>query len=79
MQTPHLREREIVRTMSDHFLGELELPGFPLRFSEFPRHLKLDAPTLGEHKEEILRDLLGFTPEKIRALEAKGILNWSPR
>jgi crotonobetainyl-CoA:carnitine CoA-transferase CaiB-like acyl-CoA transferase len=50
-----------------------------LRFSEFPRHLELDAPTLGEHNEEILRDLLGFTPEKIRAREAKGILNCGPR
>jgi crotonobetainyl-CoA:carnitine CoA-transferase CaiB-like acyl-CoA transferase len=56
MRTPHLREREIVRTVSDRFLGELELPGFPLRFSEFPHHLELEAPILGEHNEEILRE-----------------------
>jgi crotonobetainyl-CoA:carnitine CoA-transferase CaiB-like acyl-CoA transferase len=79
MQTPHLREREIVRTVNDRFLGELELPGFPLRFSDFPRHLELQAPTLGEHNEEILGDLLGIGRERIQELETAGILHRGPR
>jgi crotonobetainyl-CoA:carnitine CoA-transferase CaiB-like acyl-CoA transferase len=74
MREPHLREREIIRTVNDRFLGELEVPGFPLRFSDFPRHLDLEAPTLGEHNEEILRELLGITPERVRQLEASGVL-----
>jgi CoA:oxalate CoA-transferase len=79
MRNPHLRERQIVRTVNDRFLGEIQIPGFPLRFSEFPRHLDLEAPTLGEHNEVILRDLLGWEPERIRQLEAKGILQSGPR
>jgi crotonobetainyl-CoA:carnitine CoA-transferase CaiB-like acyl-CoA transferase len=79
MHHPHLREREIVRKVSDRFLGELDLPGFPLRFSEFPRHLELEAPTLGEHNEEILRELLGLPPERIRQLETAGIVQRGPR
>ena len=79
MRNPHLRERQIVRTVSDRFLGEIQIPGFPLRFSEFPRHLDLEAPTLGEHNEVILRDLLGWEPERIRQLEAKGVLQSGPR
>jgi CoA:oxalate CoA-transferase len=79
MREPHLREREIVRTVSDRFLGELELPGFPLRFSEFQRHLELEAPTLGEHNEEILRELLELDPDRIRQLEAAGVLARGPR
>jgi crotonobetainyl-CoA:carnitine CoA-transferase CaiB-like acyl-CoA transferase len=79
MRTAHLREREIVRKVSDRFLGELELPGFPLRFSDFPRHLDLEAPTLGEHNEELLRDLLGLDPDRIRQLEAARILHRAPR
>jgi crotonobetainyl-CoA:carnitine CoA-transferase CaiB-like acyl-CoA transferase len=78
MQHPHLREREIVRTVSDRFLGELELPGFPMRFSAFPRHLELQAPTLGEHNEEVLHGLLGLEPERIRQLETAGILHRGP-
>ena len=79
MREPHLREREIIRTVNDRFLGELELPGFPLRFSEFPRHLELTAPTLGEHNEEILRELLGLAPERIAQLEQAGVLGRGPR
>ena len=79
MREPHLRERQIVRTVNDRFLGELELPGFPLRFLDFPRHLELEAPTLGEHNEEILRELIGLSPEGIRELEAAGILVRGPR
>jgi crotonobetainyl-CoA:carnitine CoA-transferase CaiB-like acyl-CoA transferase len=36
MNHPHLRERQTVRTVTDRVAGELQLPGFPLRFSEFP-------------------------------------------
>ena len=79
MRHPHLRERQIVRTVNDRFLGEIQIPGFPLRFSEFPRHLDLEAPTLGEHNEEILRDLLGWDPRRITELESKGILQHGPR
>ena len=79
MREPHLREREIVRTVNDRFLGELELPGFPLRFSEFPRHLELAAPALGEHNREILGGLLGLAPGRIRELESAGILVRGPR
>ena len=79
IREPHLREREIVRTVSDRFLGELELPGFPLRFSEFQHHLELEAPTLGKHNEEILRELLELDPDRIRQLEAAGVLARGPR
>jgi crotonobetainyl-CoA:carnitine CoA-transferase CaiB-like acyl-CoA transferase len=33
------------------------------------------APGLGEHTEEILRDLLGYDPARIAALRASGALN----
>lgn len=78
-QHPHLRERETVRSINDRFLGNFDVPGFPLRFSEFPGHLPLEAPTLGEHNSEILRECLGYSPERIRALEAEGILHRGPR
>lgn len=59
--------------------GELELSGFPLRFSDFRHHLELEAPTLGEHNEQILCELLGLGPERIRELEVASILHPGPR
>lgn len=71
---PHLRERRTVRRITDRVLGELDIPGMPLRFSEFPEELPLQAPLLGEHNEEILRSYLAYTPEQIRQLESEGVL-----
>ena len=51
MAHPHLREREVVRTVNDRFLGDFDVPGFPLRFSGYERHPVMQAPTLGEHNE----------------------------
>jgi crotonobetainyl-CoA:carnitine CoA-transferase CaiB-like acyl-CoA transferase len=74
MAHPHLREREVVRTIKDRFLGEFDIPGFPMRFSEYPRHPKLDAPTLGEQNAAVLREYLGYSPDRIAKLEAEGVL-----
>ncbi len=78
MSHPHLRERGTVRKVSDRLLGEFEVPGFPLRFSEFPERLELDAPLLGEHNEKILTTHLGYTAERVRQLESEGILYSEP-
>ena len=79
MAHPHLRERGIVRKFNDRFLGEFDIPGFPLRFSAYPRHPELDAPTLGEHNHAVLEEYLGYSPERIAALEAEGVLQRGPR
>jgi crotonobetainyl-CoA:carnitine CoA-transferase CaiB-like acyl-CoA transferase len=76
---PHLRDNEVVRTVNDRFLGEFDVPGFPLRFSESPRHPQLDAPTLGEHNRSILTDYLGYSPERIETLERDGVLHKEAR
>jgi crotonobetainyl-CoA:carnitine CoA-transferase CaiB-like acyl-CoA transferase len=70
---PHLRERGTVRTVHDRILGDFEVPGFALRFSEYPR-LDLEAPLLGEHNEEILSRYLQYPISRIRDLENKGVL-----
>jgi crotonobetainyl-CoA:carnitine CoA-transferase CaiB-like acyl-CoA transferase len=71
---PHLRERGTVRRVRDRVLGEFDLSGFALRFSEFRNPLTLDAPFLGEHNEQVLTRHLGYTPVRIRELERGGVL-----
>ena len=76
---PHMRQRGTIRTVHDRFMPDFDVPGFPLRFSKFPGQLELDAPTLGEHNEEILRNRLGYAADKIQRLEADGVLHRGPR
>jgi crotonobetainyl-CoA:carnitine CoA-transferase CaiB-like acyl-CoA transferase len=79
MAHPHLREREIVRTVKDRFLGEFEVPGFPLRFSAYGRNPETEAPTLGEHNEAVLREYLGYSTQRIAALDREGVLHRGDR
>jgi crotonobetainyl-CoA:carnitine CoA-transferase CaiB-like acyl-CoA transferase len=78
MRHPHLRERGTVRTVHDRLLGDFDVPGFSLRFSDFPQRLELEAPFLGEHNEEILTRVLGYPVSRVRELESKGILRSAP-
>jgi crotonobetainyl-CoA:carnitine CoA-transferase CaiB-like acyl-CoA transferase len=71
---PHLRDRGTVRKVHDRILGDLDLPGFALRFSDFPRPLDLEAPFLGEHNQEILSRYLGCSSDQVKELERRGIL-----
>jgi crotonobetainyl-CoA:carnitine CoA-transferase CaiB-like acyl-CoA transferase len=76
---PHLRQRGTIRKVHDRMLGEFELPGFALRFSDFPRPLDLEAPFLGEHNAEVLGRYLGYTEEQVANLERLGVLRHEQR
>jgi crotonobetainyl-CoA:carnitine CoA-transferase CaiB-like acyl-CoA transferase len=75
---PHLLERGTIRKVSDRILGEFELPGFALRFSDFPAPLDLQAPFLGEHNAEVLSHYLCYTAERIAELERRGVIRSDP-
>ena len=74
MKHPHLRQRGTIRKVHDRALGDFELPGFALRFSDFPRPLELEAPFLGEHNEEIFTRYLGCDVGQVKELERRGIV-----
>ncbi len=74
MAHPHMIERQTIRTISDPWLGEFQIPGMPLRFSKYAVPTDLQAPLLGEHNEEVLSNRLGYSPEQIANLVADKIL-----
>ena len=78
VEHPHLRQRGTVRTVRDRILGDFEVPGFALRFSQFPERLELDAPMLGEHNEKVLTQYLGYSTARVRELESSGVLRSGP-
>lgn len=70
----YFKARSMVRTVPDPLLGEITIPGFPFKYSEFPDLLDLRAPLLGEHNAEVLREQLGFSAEQAAALHERGVL-----
>ena len=74
MEHPHLIEREVIRTISDRGYGNLQIPGVPLRFSEFPEKLDLQAPYLGEFNREVFGGIVGLNDAELDSLHAEGVL-----
>jgi crotonobetainyl-CoA:carnitine CoA-transferase CaiB-like acyl-CoA transferase len=70
----YYRGRGAIRTVHDPVVGKLELPGFPLRFSEQLEYAPGAAPDLGEHNAEILGSVLGYDHTRIAQLTDQGVL-----
>lgn len=54
--------------------GEVKLVGSPIRMSATPPQALRHPPLLGEHTEDVLGDMLGYSAEDIQALRDKGIV-----
>lgn len=56
---PQVEAREMLIEIDHPTIGKLPLVGSPLKFSETSLAYKLPPPRLGEHTEEILKELFG--------------------
>jgi crotonobetainyl-CoA:carnitine CoA-transferase CaiB-like acyl-CoA transferase len=72
---PHFEAREMVRRVTDPVAGETVIPGYPWKFSARPELPDLVAPRLGEHNRPVLRDLLGYSDERIDELAGRRVLH----
>jgi formyl-CoA transferase len=70
---PHLRERETIFDLDHPTRGRFSVIGCPVRLSDSPVAARR-APLMGEHTEQVLRTLAGYTPEEIRQLRDKKIV-----
>ena len=71
---PHLRSRGTVRKTHDPVLGEVDVPGLPLRFSASPGVPEMEAPLLGQHNAEVLKEFLNCSDERLAHLKEQGVL-----
>jgi formyl-CoA transferase len=73
LRDPHLRERGMVFDLEHPTRGRFAMIGSPLRMSDSPVDATR-APLFGEHTEEVLITLGGYTPEDVRHLREKGAI-----
>jgi crotonobetainyl-CoA:carnitine CoA-transferase CaiB-like acyl-CoA transferase len=71
---PVVEEREIVRKLPHATAGEVPTVANPVRFSDTPVEYRLAPPELGQHTEEVLKELLGLSDEDIASLYDSGAL-----
>jgi crotonobetainyl-CoA:carnitine CoA-transferase CaiB-like acyl-CoA transferase len=72
-QDPHVRHRGM-KIAVEHPAGPAPLIGSPLKLSDTPVSYRRPPPTLGQHTDEVLAQLLGLGDDERRALRAAGII-----
>lgn len=71
---PILKARNHFRTLSHPEMGEVDYNGPAYRFEHTPSELVSAAPCLGEHTDAVLSEILSFSPDRIAAYRASGVL-----
>ncbi|MCB9109707.1 MAG: CoA transferase [Anaerolineales bacterium] len=71
---PHVREREMVVKMAHPTIGALPLVGSPLKMGGTPVEYRLPPPLKGQHTQEVLLEVLGYSEEKVAELTEHGCI-----
>lgn len=74
LQDPQVAARDMIVRLDYPGLGRLPIPGLPIKLSLTPASIDSPAPRLGEQNEDVYRDLLGFTPERLERLRADDVI-----
>jgi len=71
---PQAGVREFKVKIEHPTAGLVDLPGFPYKMSQTPAKLHRPPPLLGEHTEEVLIELLGYSSEKVAILKEQKVI-----
>ena len=74
-EDPHIAYRKMLVEVDQPRVGKMRIVGSPIRLSETPGEVYAPAPLLGQHSEEVLRTILGYSAEDIRALKDEKVIN----
>ncbi|MBE7416760.1 MAG: CoA transferase [Ideonella sp.] len=74
LNQPQVAVNEILVSFEHPVHGTVRTTGNPLHFSGVEKIALHPAPTLGQHSEEVLREL-GVAPERIAALRSAAVIN----
>jgi crotonobetainyl-CoA:carnitine CoA-transferase CaiB-like acyl-CoA transferase len=70
---PHLIERGMIVKLEHPVRGEFVVPGDPIQLSDSRSRIGI-PPLLGQHTEEVLRELLDMGPEEIGELREANVI-----
>ncbi|HLB29223.1 MAG TPA: CoA transferase [Dehalococcoidia bacterium] len=74
VEHPQLLENGMIITLEHPVRGPMRMIGPPVEFKGTPARPQLPPPLLGQHTEEVLREL-GYGPQEIEDLEKLGLIH----
>ena len=78
IRSPEARERGIVTRIPHETVGWVPNVNLPIRYSRTPIVDPVAAPAVGQHTEDVLRELLGYDDARIAQLAAGGAFGSQP-
>ncbi|MEW6033617.1 MAG: CoA transferase [Chloroflexota bacterium] len=73
-QDPQIAENDYIVGFEHPRLGNIKIPGYPIGFSQASAGTRSAAPELGEHTEEVLAGICGYSQDEVAGLRAEGII-----
>jgi crotonobetainyl-CoA:carnitine CoA-transferase CaiB-like acyl-CoA transferase len=74
VEHPQVMARQALVEMDHPRAGKVRMVGAPVRLSETPGSVRTPAPMLGEHTDEVLKELLGLDAQEISTLRTAGAI-----
>jgi len=72
-RNPQLRHRKMLLHLEHPVEGRIPQLGFPIKFSQTPGRLKSPPPLLGEHTDDVLREI-GYDAEAVADFREQGVV-----
>jgi crotonobetainyl-CoA:carnitine CoA-transferase CaiB-like acyl-CoA transferase len=74
LNDPQVQARGLVHDLLSATGDPLRLVGHPVQISGTPPEIRLPPPTLGQHTDDILRELIGLSDDMIADYRARGVV-----
>jgi CoA:oxalate CoA-transferase len=71
---PQMLENDYIVDFDHPSMGKVKLPGIPFSLSVTPGSVRRAAPQFGEHTEEVLIEVGGYTWDEIARLREQGVI-----
>ena len=66
--------REMVKEIEHPACGPMKLVNTPVKFSHSDPSIRTPPPLLGQHTDEVLREIIGMSESEIRNLKDEGVV-----
>jgi len=74
LSNEHLKARGFFVEIVQPLAGTHKYPGAPVKYSRTPWEIRMPAPTLGQHNQEIFGTRLGYSAAQLNELARKGVI-----
>ncbi|KAI9660062.1 MAG: hypothetical protein M1821_001414 [Bathelium mastoideum] len=74
LENDHVRARNMVTEVTHPACGPMKLINTPIKYSDSKPGVRMPPPTLGQHSNEILGDMLGMSKLDIENLRNEGVV-----